>query len=75
MRIGGGMVALDLEGRLLRFSMVAVPFEEEEELAVRNPLNLRSSMPKGWLQVPLPQVVSLPDMTIDINDPHETLSS
>jgi hypothetical protein len=70
MGVDRGMVAFYLKGRLVRLAMVAVPFEKEEELAVRDSLNLGRSMTKGRLQVTLPEVIGLPHMAVDINDPH-----
>jgi hypothetical protein len=49
--------------------VVAIAFEEKQQLAIRNPLDSRGASPKRQLQIPLPQIIGFAHMPVNIDNP------
>ena len=47
--------------------MVALAFEQKEQLPVRNLVNSRRAYTKRRLEIMLPQIIGFPDMAVDID--------
>lgn len=69
-RVGLPAVSPLAESRLVGLSMVAAPLEPKEELPVRDALDPRRALAKRRLKVPLPEVVGLSHVAVDVDDAH-----
>src|SRR5262249_31694956 len=80
-RVGGQVAMLvdrrivgrDLERRLVGFTVVAIAFEQKQQLAVGHSLNFRGAGAKGWLQIAFPYVIRFAHVAVDIDYPNSIL--
>jgi hypothetical protein len=61
------------KGRFIGLAMMALSFQEKKQLAIRDSLDLGRAGAKRLLEITLPQIVGLSNMSVDIDNAYGLL--